>query len=114
MICEGSGFPEGDSANAPDFITGRFHDRTYAKIIIILENYTVNHTGSRQGPGSGGTSFQSPAAPSTPALPSVQVRRWTRPPAPVPASFTRLTECRCLGTGVQRIAILRDISGNLY
>jgi len=26
MICEGSGFPEGDSANAPDFITGRFHD----------------------------------------------------------------------------------------
>ena len=74
MICEGSGFPEGDSANAPDFITGRFHDRTYAKIIIILENYTVNHTGSRQGPGSGGTSFQSPAAPSTPALPPVQVR----------------------------------------
>lgn len=71
MICEGSGFPEGDSANAPDFITGRFHDRTYAKKIIILENYTVNHTGSRQGPGSGGTSFQSPAAPSTPALPTV-------------------------------------------
>ena len=46
MICEGSGFPEGDSANAPDFITGRLHDRTYAKIIIILENYTVNHTAS--------------------------------------------------------------------
>lgn len=44
MICEGSGFPEGDSANAPDFITGRFHDRTYAKIIIILENDTMNQT----------------------------------------------------------------------
>lgn len=44
MICEGSGFPEGDSANAPDFITGRFHDRTYAKIIIILENDTTNQT----------------------------------------------------------------------
>lgn len=42
MVCEGSGFPEGDSANAPDFITGRFHDRTYAKIIIIFENDIVS------------------------------------------------------------------------
>ena len=48
MICEGSGFPEGDSANAPDFITGRFHDRTYAKIIIIFENDIVSRA-SRWG-----------------------------------------------------------------
>jgi hypothetical protein len=40
MRFEGSGFPEGERLEAPDFITGRFHDQdTYkTKIMISIGN----------------------------------------------------------------------------